>query len=192
MCLYFIETYLKSQGHLKVKFKGAEYQGQMKGNQFSVYCNCFCDLHVMRMVHLCLKDILVTYGFLLQNPNCLSSWYQTQNNLSFEVNEVHLCNIPPRNVCVHIWKREICCYWSVYYELEFASFNKFGRKSQRRKTRLEKKVAIAHFKFPACIHVRMLTDCNNSSTLKNHFNLDHWVTSVRLDTGKNFLQNQTI
>ena len=38
--MYFIKTYLKSQGYLKVKVKvkGTEYQGQMKGNRFSVYC----------------------------------------------------------------------------------------------------------------------------------------------------------
>ena len=34
--MYFITTYLKSEGHLKVKVKDTEYQGQMKENQFSV------------------------------------------------------------------------------------------------------------------------------------------------------------
>ena len=57
--MYVIKTYLKSQGHLKAKVKATEYQCKMKGNQFSVYCKCFCDLCATWMVRLRLKSILV-------------------------------------------------------------------------------------------------------------------------------------
>ena len=33
--MYSIKTYLKGQGYLKVKVKFTQYQGQVKGNQFS-------------------------------------------------------------------------------------------------------------------------------------------------------------
>ena len=39
VCLYATKTYLKGQGHLKVKV--TQYQAQMKRNQFSLY------LHVL-------------------------------------------------------------------------------------------------------------------------------------------------
>ena len=60
--MYFIKTYFKSQGHLKFKVKGTEYQGQMKGNKFSVCCKWLCDLCVTQMVRLRLKGILVFYS----------------------------------------------------------------------------------------------------------------------------------
>ena len=41
VCLFYTETYLKGQGHLKVKVKVTQYQFQIKGNQFSVYYKCF-------------------------------------------------------------------------------------------------------------------------------------------------------
>ena len=49
----------KSQGHSKVEVRGTEYEGQINGDQFSVYCKCYCDLCVMQMVCLWLKGILV-------------------------------------------------------------------------------------------------------------------------------------
>ena len=59
--------YLKDQGYLKVKDKGTQCQGQMSKNQFSVYCQCFCALCVMRMVCLQLTSILV---FSLRKVTC--------------------------------------------------------------------------------------------------------------------------
>ena len=59
MCMYLIKTYLKSQGHLKVKVKHTQYQGQMKEDQFPLCCKHFCDLCFMWMVSLRLKGILV-------------------------------------------------------------------------------------------------------------------------------------
>ena len=63
VCLYSTKTYLKGQGHLKVKV--TQCQGQIKRNKFSVYCKYFCHLHVMWMVHLWLKGILVSLTILL-------------------------------------------------------------------------------------------------------------------------------
>ena len=47
----------------KVSVKVAQYQGQIKGDPFSVYCKCFCDLCVMQMVRLRLKGILIYFLF---------------------------------------------------------------------------------------------------------------------------------
>ena len=84
--LYSTKTYLKGQGHLKVKVKFTQYQGTKpkwpNGMKHCAYCtdghgfeprtstsvcghiclsiyNCFCDQCVSWMVYLRLKDILV-------------------------------------------------------------------------------------------------------------------------------------
>ena len=46
ICLHSIKTCFKGQGHLKVKVKVTEYQGQMNRNRFCVNYLCFCDLCV--------------------------------------------------------------------------------------------------------------------------------------------------
>ena len=59
----------KGQGHLKVK--ATHNQGQMKGNQSSVYCTFFCDICVTEMVRFPLKGILVlvnSYQVTLADP----------------------------------------------------------------------------------------------------------------------------
>ena len=57
LCAYF-KLELTFKGHLNVKVKVTQSQGQIKGNQFSVYCNWFYELCVMQMVRLRLKALL--------------------------------------------------------------------------------------------------------------------------------------
>ena len=63
VCLHVTKTYLKGQGHLKVKVKVTEYNEErgvkLKEINFLSFCKCFCDLCVTRMVCLGLKGILV-------------------------------------------------------------------------------------------------------------------------------------
>ena len=49
--------------HLHIRSGSSEGQGQIKENQFSVYCKCFCGLSVIytRMVHLRQKGVLVQF-----------------------------------------------------------------------------------------------------------------------------------
>ena len=51
VCLYSIHTYLKGQGHLKVKV--TQYHGYMKGNDFLVNCKCFCKSCVSQCISKC-------------------------------------------------------------------------------------------------------------------------------------------
>ena len=75
VCLYSTKTCSKCQDHLKVKVKFTQYQGQGKGNQFSVYLCLFCDLCATHMVRLRLIVIRVLNMTETQNGSYLVTFF---------------------------------------------------------------------------------------------------------------------
>ena len=66
-CMPVFTNKLKDQGHLKVPVKVTQYQGQIKENQFSLYCKRFCEDGTPST-----EAFLFQYGCDIQNSELLS------------------------------------------------------------------------------------------------------------------------